>query len=52
MADCFSPEQLAFLRRSYAPLPHTHTADEITDFDESVTEILDTPEEDDDDHDG
>ena len=45
-AGIFNDEQVEFLLNNVAMKPHSHTADEIVDFDESVSEILDDTEED------
>lgn len=39
-AGIFSDEQVEFLLDHVAMKPHTHTADEILDFDDSVTQII------------
>jgi len=44
----FSPEQAEFMLNTLSLKPHTHTADQILDFDESVSQII----EDDGDEDG
>lgn len=38
----FTGEQADFLLQHMSQLPHTHTADQITDFDEAVTEIVES----------
>lgn len=44
----FSDDQAEFMLTHLSKQPHTHTADQILDFDESVTEIVeDTGDEDD-----
>lgn len=51
--DCgFTQDQATFLLDKLSLKPHTHTADQILDFDESVTQVIeDTGEEEDDDED-
>lgn len=38
----FTGEQAEALIEHFSQLPHTHTADQITDFDEAVTEIVES----------
>lgn len=38
----FTGEQAEALIEHFAQKPHTHTAEEITDFDEAVTEIVES----------
>lgn len=40
----FSQDQAELLFETFSLKPHTHTADQITDFDEAVTEIVETAE--------
>ena len=35
----FTRKQAEFMEESLAKFPHTHTAEEITDFEEAVAEI-------------
>ena len=42
----FSPRMAAFLAKYVSRKPHTHTADQIEDLDEAVTDIVEDLEED------
>lgn len=48
----FTADQAEFMYERLSPKPHTHTADQIVDFDESVTQVIeDTGEQEDGDED-
>lgn len=41
----FTPDMAEFLRTTFSRKPHTHTADQIEDLDEAVTDIVDDLED-------
>lgn len=47
----FTGEQADLLWQTFSTKPHTHTADQITDLHDAVTEIVESTEEEDEDED-